>query len=307
VKRRDIKRSLVAWLAAGLAIVLLLPDPALAASAGLKPSEAPLIAVGQHYFGNTAHSPNVYGKAVDFWRLPPLLIGDAITVAWQVTDNNVPNLCLAQDVDDYSWAEEGHWCNGSQRYQVSGSGNARSTIQAKSTTSAAFLEFWGGECESCNQPYDFTIESIQHAIGVGLTAVTEITSTSTLTGSANLSNGSPVPDGMAFALSASWVTPVNKASHHRLYTATSGGGVLAFPLNLPSSAEGKPVSLTVTRPADPQYLAASSPAIEATVAKLAPSPPSHHQPRHCRRGFRKHKVHGQIRCVRKHRHHRHHH
>ena len=259
-----------------------MPQTALAASAGLKPSEAPLVTVGQHYFGDTGHPHNSgSGISVDFWRLPPVLTSDVITMAWHDSSTWSERLCLAQDVDDYSWDHQ--HCNGSSWYNTNGSGAARTTIPVKSSTSAGYLEFWGQA--NFSEAYDFTIESIQHAIGVGLSPVARIKPTSTLTGSANLSNGSPVPDGLAFTLSASWVTPVNKALHSRSYTATSSGGALAFPLNLPSSALGRHVSLTVTRPADSQYLAASSPAIDATVAKL---PRKHHHRRH-------------------HHHHRHHH
>ena len=272
---------------AALAVVgLLLLPTAASASAGLKPSEAPLVTVGQHYFGNSYHASNDAERGpVDLWRLPPLLTSDAVTIAWNAS-GGAPELCLAQNIDDFSWAEEANICNGSGRYRVSGGGSSRTVIEAKSATSSPFLEFWGGSCCS-SEPYDFTIESIQHAIGVGLTPVTSITPTSTLTGSANLSNGSPAPDGLAFTLTASWVTPVNKASHSRSYTVASGGGALAFPLNLPSSAQGKHISLTVTRPADPQYLAASSPAMEATVAKLTP-PRKHHHRRHHRRHHHRH-------------------
>lgn len=256
-----------------------------AASAGLKPSEAPLIAVGQHYFGNAGHASNAW-RPVDVWRLPPLLTGDAITIAWH--GGQGPALCLAQNIDDYNWAEVDNQCNGSGEYFVASNGSARTVIEAKSATSNAFLEFSSYCACERSEPYDFTIESIQHAIGVGLTPVTEITPTSTLIGSANLSNGSPVPDGMAFTVSASWVTPVNKASHSRSYTVASSGGALAFLLSLPSSAEGKHVSLTVTRSADPQYLAASSPAIEATVAKLTPPRHKHHRRRHHHHRHRHH-------------------
>jgi hypothetical protein len=268
-----------------LAGLLLAPiGNAQAASAGLKPSEAPLVTVGQHYFGDASHADNA-GDSVDLWRLPPLLTADAITLAWNGAREFEPGLCLAQDVDDYNWAEENNICNGSGAYEVSSSGSARSVISVRSATSAPYLEFWS-KYDDVDSPYDFTIESIQHAIGVGLTPVTSIRPTSTLTGLANLSNGSPVPDGLAFTLSASWVTPVNKVSHHRIYTATSGGGALGFSLNLPSSAEGKHVSLTVTRLADPQYLAASSPAIEAKVAKLT-LPHKHHRYRHHRHHHRR--------------------
>jgi hypothetical protein len=277
-------------------VLLIAPASASAASAGLKPSEAPLVAVGQHYFGNTQHEWNAgcCTTTVDLWHLPPLLTADVLTVAWHAGQNEEGvRLCLAQDVDDYDWAENypnGSWhvCNGSQQYTVSGSGSARTTLQVRSSTANGYLEVLGSGPQWPG-PYDFTIESIQHAIGVGLSPVTRIKPTSILTGSANLSDGSPVPDGLAFTLSASWVTPVNKASHSRSYTVTSSGGALTFPLNLPSSAQGKHVSLTVARPADPQYLAASSPAIEATVARLTPR--HHHRRRHHHQHQHRHRRH----------------
>lgn len=259
--------SLVAAFCVLAGLAALTACRAQAAGGGLKPSEAPLVTVGQHYFGNTnKEEPN-------FWRLPPLLTDDVVTVAWN--DPLAQHvLCLTQDADDYNWAEKS--CNGSGHFEVPGSSySARLLITANSATAAAFLDFIGEHCCE-SHPYDFVVESIQHAVGIGLTPAARIKPTSTLTGSANLSNGSPVPDGMAFTLTATWVTPVNKASHSRSYTVTSGGGALAFPLGLPNSAQGKRVSLAVTRPADPQYLAASSPAIEATVAKLRRRHHRHH-------------------------------
>jgi hypothetical protein len=289
--------SLIAALSLLVGLAALTASGAQADSAGRKPSEAPLVTVGQHYFGNTANSRDgnasgsISNGSVDLWRLPPLLTSDAITVAWHVVTNDVPGLCLAQNIDDYNWAQEGNICNGSNGYLVAGNGSARTIIQAKSATSDPFLEFYSGcfvdppdEVDNC--PYDFVIESIQHAIGIGLTPAARIKPTSTLTGSANLSNGSPVPDGLAFTLTATWVTPVNKASHSRSYTAATSGGALAFPLNLPSSAQSKRVSLTVTRPADPQYLAASSPAREVMVETLTRR---HHRGRHHHRHRHQHR------------------
>jgi hypothetical protein len=279
-------------------MALLLPTSALAGG-GLKPSQAPLVTVGQHYFGNTGWSPGS-GELVELWRLPPLLTSDAITVAWNASATyGYPELCLTQDVDDYSWAE--NLCNGSSLSSVSNSGSARTVITAKAATSAPFLTF-RGECCSNSLPYDFVVESIQHAIGVGLTPAMRITPTSVLTGSANLSNGEPVPDGLVFALTASWVTPVNEASHQRTYRASSSGGGLTFPLDLSTSAQGKNVSFAVTRGADPTYLATSSAAVEIPVVKVKP-----HHHRRCRRGFRKRRVHGKVRCVRFHHHHHHQH
>jgi hypothetical protein len=262
------------------------------ASGVVKPSEAPPVTVGQHYFGNAGCSECVGGQ---LWHLPPLLTSDIVSIAWNSTAGRYPELCLAQDIDDYNWGENS--CNGSERSSVSGTGSARTAIQAKTATLAPFLEFIG-ECCYISLPYDFTVESIQHAVGMGLTPMARIKPTSTLRGSANLSNGTPVPDGLVFTLTATWATPTNRASHQRIYAASSLAGGLAFPLNLPISAQGKDVSFTVSRPADPQYLSTSSSTVKILVARVN----RHRHHRRCRRGFRRRRVHGRIRCVRQHRH-----
>jgi hypothetical protein len=269
---------------------VLAPPPALASGGGLKPSQAPLITIGTHYFGNTEHEDNAGDGSVDLWRLPSLINDDLITVAWNNHGGN--RMCLAENVDDYSWDEESGLCNGSEGYETAGSGSARTTISAKVPTSSAYLEFTTDCCEQ--GPYDFTVESIQHAIGVGLARVLEIPPVTTLLGSADLANAQPVPDGLTFTLTASWVTPANKASHSRTFTSTSSAGNLSFPVSLPTTAQGKNVSFTVTRPADPQYLAAASAAVEIPVTRAAPPPlPSPPPARH-------HRHH-------RHRHHKHHH
>ena len=116
---RAVPRSIKsAGLAAGSLLLLALPQtPAQAASAGLKPSQAPFVTVGQHYFGNATHAVNSWKGAVDLWRLPPLLISDTVSIAWNGADHYKPGLCLAQDIDDYSW--DNNICNASADYQVS--------------------------------------------------------------------------------------------------------------------------------------------------------------------------------------------
>jgi hypothetical protein len=276
------------------AIPLAVPGPARAA--GLKPSEAPLIAIGQHYMGNTAHDINTSNAPVDLWRLPPLLTGDAMTVAWRAESNypEVPALCLAQDVDDYNWAEYGNRCNGSGRFMVAGNGAARSVITVKAAASAPFLELSGDTCEGCNEAYDFVVESIQHALGVSLTPRLHIRTNAVLTGSANLSNGAPAPDGLVFYLTATW----GKTGSAQ-YTATTSGGQLSFPVALPPETITKSVTFTVTRPADPQYLAAGSAGLPIKVARPKPKRPAR-KGRHCRRGFKKRIRHGKTLCVKTH-------
>lgn len=305
-------RARAGLLALGGLLVLATPTSALAASAGLKPSQAPLVSVGQHYFGNTAHEWNAgcCNKTFDLWRLPPLMTADMLTVAWHV-ESDITRWCIVKDIDDFNWAEhisqaegDDYQCNGSDVERVSVNGSARSAVQARSATTNAYIEFIGGGAEYPPVSYDFTIESIQHAVGVGLKPVARIKPTSTLNGSASLSNGTPVPDGLIFNLTAGWVTPVNEASHQRIYTAGSSGGELAFQLHLPRSARGKNVSFTVSRGADPQYLATGSTAIEIPVARPHRSRSRRHRHWKCHKGFKKRKVHGKRRCVRtqKHRH-----
>lgn len=264
-----------------------------AASAGLKPSEAPLVTVGQHYFGNAGHANNAW-RPVDVWGLPALLTGDAITIAWH--GGQGPALCLAQNIDDYDWAEVDNQCNGSGEYFVADNGSARTVIEAKSATAAPFLEFSSYCACERSEPYDFTIESIQHAIGIGLLNRLHIRTNSVLWASVDLSNGAPVPDGLTFNLDASW--PGNGSAQ---YTATSSGGAVSFALALPPETEGQQVSFTVTRPADPQFLEAKSAALSVKVAQprkqTLPSKPKK-KPLICRKGFKKKTLHGKAKCVR---------
>lgn len=281
--RRAVRRwrllGVVAAVAATIG-VLSLPALASAASAGLKPSEAPLVEVGQHYFGNTNNTTREY--PVELWRLPPLLTDDAITVVWHAHYAEVggPGFCLTQNIDDINWAEGKNVCNASEGYGVPdyGDGSARSVVEVRAITSDAFLEFrgCGPDCEfgTYNGAYDFVIESIQHAIGVSLAPVGLIQPTATLTARANLSSGQPVPDGFVFTLTASWVTPSDKASHEQSFTASSIGGGLSFPLSLPTSAEGQKLTLVVSRPADAEYREARSEVSGVEViAPPAPPPP----------------------------------
>jgi hypothetical protein len=287
-------------LAVGLVALMLLAPASASAGGGLKPSEAPLVTVGQHYFGNTYHAGNVSDDTADLWRLPPLLTSDVVTVAWNLTGEyeSRPDLCLAQDVDDYNWAEYHNRCNGSAQASVSGSRSARTAFPVRSATSAPFLEFWGNECCG-SQAYDFVVEAIQHAIGVGLSPRTYIRTSATLLAHASLSNGLPMPDGSTFYLNASW-----GSRGYTQYSATSSGGNLNFPVALPPETIGQTVTFTVIRPVDPQFLAAQSAGMVVKIARPKPAAVTPSHPRRCRRGFKKRKVNGRTRCVRiKRRHH----
>jgi hypothetical protein len=221
------------------------------AEGGLKPSQAPQVQVGQHYFGSTAHPPNNGGFAYDLWRLPALLAGDVISVAWNEDPTQLTSLCVSDDVDDFNWSQ--YTCNASPEQATGGSHSARSIITSPRTSPNAFLEFWNDYPSSRNGgAYDFTVESIQHKLGVDLKRISSVSRRGTVTVRAVLANGAAVPDGLGFTLRVRWRG--GKAA----YRATSRAGQLRFRLRLPRSARAKTASLTVSRPADPGYLTGRS-------------------------------------------------
>lgn len=258
---------------------------------GRQPSEAPLIAIGQHYTGqlNNHKSDANYNasREVAIWRLPPLTTRDQVTVDW----HSVPftrhgyggfPICLvfAQGVTDYSWGsvfgsypdylgcdEDG------PVYSLSGSGSAQTTITAQETNSdSSYLEFfsYANEVEPSSletYPYDFTVEPIRHYLGVAIRAVKRVSATGTLSATATLASGSPAPDGLPFNLAVTW--PGGGSAG---YAATSSGGAVSFPLALPETAQGKDATFVVSHPADAQYEEATSEKLVALVAKPKPAP-----------------------------------
>jgi hypothetical protein len=269
---REVRKLAAAAVLFGAALLLL--PPAAGAAGGLKPSKAPLVEIGKKYFGTTAAGGG--DTQTEYWKLPPLQAQDVVTVAWNDRDaTGATRMCLAQDIDDYNFGE--HECDEVNSYYTyfgnESYGSARSFLEFPKTSAASFLKFYkrGYTCCGDGGPYDFVIEAIQHRIGASLTTVTEIAQNGTLTGSANLTSGAPVADGMIFTLSARWKDSAKKPLT-ALYAATSVGGTLTFPLALPASAAGKKVSFLITRPADAQYLAVKSAPLKVPVSKAGPTP-----------------------------------
>jgi hypothetical protein len=89
--------------------------------------------------------------------------------------------------------------------------------------------------------------------------VVRIKRTTTLRGTASLTNGSPVPDGLQFTLTAKW------GKRTRVYRAASAGGELSFAIKLPASAKRRKASFALTRAEDTQYLAVKAPVLRARV------------------------------------------
>jgi hypothetical protein len=219
--------------------------PAAVANGGTKPSLAPTVAVGQQYIGSIGP-----GHRTEFWRLPPLMANDVVTVAWSTAD--LTTLCLMTGVDDYSWDTGSDRLCGRNYGSTTG---RRFRLVAGSSSPDAFLVFddpvFGG-MSGRDEPYEFTVESIQHWLGVGMRRTVRVSRRGTLTATVTTGDRAAAPDGLVFRLTARW------AGRTRTYTAATSRGRARFRLNLPRSAAGRMVSFTVSRPADDAYLAARS-------------------------------------------------
>ncbi len=229
------------------------------ADGGTRPSNAPLITLGQTYFGNVANDDPM-NRNGDVWRLPPLLEQDVVTVSGVRTDTQGLQdsvfVCLNGNVDDFDFQD--NWCGltvGEDSSNLPRSGS-RVTLQANAAASDAFLEF----ADSFGlATYQFTVESIQHRVGLSLTALTSVKRKGRVAGSAVLTNSAPVPDGTTISLI------VTKDSARWVYTAPAAGGRLSFKMALPKSLTGKKVKLRLYRSATTTIQAGSSSAIKARI------------------------------------------
>lgn len=224
--------------------LVLVSAPAVLAGGSVKPSDAPPISLGQMYFGGSLLPSQPVAPNGELWRLPSLLPQDVVTVAGQ-SNNGTYNIevCLAGNIDDYSFNDS--WCNNSERAYLTPQGR-RVALVAAQNTPQSYLEF-----HPINSPYQFTVESVQHAVGLGLTSVSSVKRKGVVRGTAHLTNGAPVPDGFDVAL------VIRKGSKKWVRVARTTAGQLTFGLKLPKSAKGK-VKLSLSRGADGQYLAAST-------------------------------------------------
>jgi hypothetical protein len=276
-------RALTAVAAISLAMILAAPASAFEGG-GRSPSEAPLIAVGQHYTGqlnNHRSDANYNGdEEVALWRLPPVTTHDVVTVDWHgVPFTHSPgyfpvDMILAQGIDDFNWGSIFGNAGESSQYHLSGSGSARTEIVAQATDSASYLEFYAYANETSpteyeTYPYDFTVEPILHYLAVAITPAESVSANGILSATANLATGLPVPDGVAFVLSVAW-----REGGIASYTGISSGGVVNFQLALPETAWGKNTRFIVSHPADGTYQAVNSPSLHLKVTKPTPTPPS---------------------------------
>jgi hypothetical protein len=267
------KNFLLALWMASMAILIVVPPSLAFEGGGRKPSEAPLIEVGHHYTGqltNRRDDANFGGlHQVAIWRLPPLSARDVLYVDWHsVPTTTSPGhfpVCMmfAQSIDDYNWGSRfdetgGDVCEGSSK-TLTGSGTARTAITVQEdNASSSYLEFFTEARETAPSefetfPYDFTVESPLHYLGVALRDKKKVKANGIVQATALLANGLPAPDGIAFSLAVTW-----DGGGSASYTALSSGGVVTFQLALPETAYNQRGTFVVTHPVDGTYAAATS-------------------------------------------------
>jgi len=269
--------------ATAVAIALTLAAPALAfEGGGRKPSEAPLITVGQHYTGqlnNHRDDANYDGnREVALWHLPPTTARDVVVIDWHSVPYTKRSgefpvcMTLAQGIDDFNWGSvfERARCS-----ELSGSGSSRTEIVTQETNStSSYLEFTSyanttNSSEYETYPYDFSVEPILHYLSVAMRPVKRVSASGVVYATANLASGLPAPDGLPFNLTVTW-----REGGIATFTGTSVGGVVGFQLALPETVFGKNANFTVSHPADGTYQGASAPKLLINVAKPKPAGPT---------------------------------
>jgi hypothetical protein len=228
-----------------------------AAGGGADIASAPTVVFGQHEFGNT--NKGVYGScpdAAEYW-LVSLRAGDQATIDWETTDSDYAGglRVFPAGTTDFSLNNT----NPLQYFSLGSNNHAESVFNVGS--SGVYPIVFIGDCEGSGGPYDFTA-TVQHALVPTLKNYVHIKTTTTVTATVSLADGSPVPDGLGFALTVSW-----SGKESVTYTATTAAGALAFPLALPETALGKTATLIITRPADGAYQEATSAKLEVKVGR----------------------------------------
>jgi hypothetical protein len=250
---------------------------------GKKPSEAPLIAWGQHYeaiLGNGEGEANYRPSCctdyqVAIYRLGPVNVHDQVVVNWHALPfthgSGYPvRMSLVENPTDYSW---GYILGEEVTIQeLTGSGTARTEITVQNSSAEDFLFFYsraeasGQEIESF--PYDFSVEAPRHYLSLSLASVSQVASNGSLHATATLATGAPVPDGYPVTLTGTW-----SSGGVFTTTATTVAGQVTFPLAMPESSFGRSVSFVASGAATAEYQAAQSTSVYAEITK-PPAPPA---------------------------------
>lgn len=252
---------------------------------GRSPSEAPLLAWGQHYEGSLGNSKgeanynssNCCGDSyqVAIYKLGSLGVHDQVVVNWHalpfVHQSGYPvRMKLLENVDNYSWSaafEEDR----EYRY-LTGSGSSRDEFTVQNTSVNDYLVFYSSSEETRSPefetfPYDFTVEAPRHYLSLSLASVNQVASNGTLHATATLATGAPVPDGYPVTLTGTW-----SGGGVFTTTATSVAGQVNFQLAMPESSFGRSVEFVATGAATAEYQGVTSSKVYAEIAKPPPPP-----------------------------------
>jgi hypothetical protein len=268
------------------AALVITPTASAFEGGGRKPSEAPLITVGQHYsatLNNHNDDSNYAGfRSVAIWHLPTVTSRDVITVDWDAAPyTGEPGrfpicMTIAQGVNDFNWGERFEEVLDHYRcIDLSGSGSARTEIVVQEANSnSTYLEFssYANETQPARYetyPYNFTVEPILHYLAVAIRPVKRVNAAGIIRATANLASGLPAPDGLPFNLAVTW--PDGGVAN---YSAVSSGGIVGFQLALPETAFGKTATFEVSHSADGTYQGVTATKLQAKVAKPKAPPPS---------------------------------
>jgi hypothetical protein len=246
-----------------LLIALAMPSSHAYASGGANIASAPTIVFGQHTFGNTATGEWDCGPA-EFWNLA-LKAGDQATIDWEASSGDYAHAAVIfpSGTTDFSINNVRYLS-----YYELGENNHGEAVFSTGAAGSYPLIFAANGCDEDHHegPYDFTA-TVQHSLVATLRQYAHIRTTTVISATANLADGTAVPDGLIFTLTVTW--PEGGTAS---YSAAISGGRLSFPLALPDTAKGKKATLIVTRGADAQFLAAESAKLEVNVGRGSPPP-----------------------------------
>jgi hypothetical protein len=245
-------------LTASLSILLAGPTLAVADGGNSIASATPVV-FGTQQFGNTAtgaFQPGScgWGGSEDayrsFWSLG-VMAGDLVTVDWESSEGDNEIRLLPMGTTDFTLFQV------TPVAEQSLAGNGKNELQYTSPESGA-LTMYFRVCSGTPGPYDF-LASDQHAVVVGLNRRLHIRRVAKIGGTASLADGTPVPDGLPFTLTAKW------GHRSAKFTTTSLAGSLVFNIALPPNAQGKLATFAIGRPADTQFQEAKSASLKVRV------------------------------------------
>lgn len=191
------------------------------------PPGAPTVQIGVPTFGNT-YNPAT-SPFQDYYRMPNLLAQDVVTFA--ALPAQWAYACLAGNVDQYNWQQEG--CNLSREEYFSSAGK-RVQFIASRASNLAYLRVRSG---TSNGTYQFTVEKIQHRLALTIPATAQVKRNGQITVRTHLTNGAGAANGHKLSLA---VVIGGRSYNH---VATVSGGRAVFQLNLPAGTEGKTATL----------------------------------------------------------------